>query len=473
MAPLLVWLFYFIFANADISHITEDVDFILGKEISDRINALSRISNEVNIISRPSYSNAQITAAKLIKSWMIDAGLDVSIDCIGNVIGRLERNAFIHQNKNPKMCENGVKTLSIGSHYDSVRNAGKFDGTFGIIAGISVVKIINLLQYNLPFAIEIIAFEEEEGNNAFDLHFLGSQFYSGTLSLEFPTIYNDLFNVHSHQDNNITFFDLISKHFSIMNNRKDQISKKELLNKILVQSHKARQDIFGFIELHIEQGPVLYAGNVAIGVVTSINGMTILHYTLYGKSDHAGTTPMNLRNDALVNAAEIITFLNKLGKSEEHLVVTVGCLNVFPCAVNVIPSKVTFSIDLRIANNTKRYEMLEKIFSFLNENRYNITLTSRSDVDGVVLLHSSKFLIDNLKEATGEYGSFMIASGALHDAMIMERVTKSAMLFTRCKDGISHNPLEFVSLEDISITAKALYRSVSLIATNYNPFLNV
>ena len=446
-------------------NISSKIDYILGEEVYLRLDELSTISNEANIISRPSYSNSQIKAAKLIKSWMIDAGLDVHIDCIGNVIGRLERKSFIINDN--KMCENNVETLSIGSHYDSVRNAGKFDGTFGIIGGIAIIKVINLLKYSLPFAMEIIAFEEEEGHNPFDLHFIGSQFYSGTLSQEYPTINNDLFQIKSRINNNKTFFDRISNHFLIMNDI-NKISRKELLNKILLQSNKPRKDIFGFIELHIEQGPVLEINNKPIGVVTSINGMTVLYYSLYGKADHAGTTPMNMRDDALVNVAEIIKFLNNLGKSKKDLVITVGSMNVFPGSVNVIPSKVDFTIDLRIGNNTIRYEIVNKIFEFFKVNKYNISLTGRADVDGVVLWPLSEFLVKSIIFSTKEYKSFMLPSGALHDAMIMSRITKSAMIFTRCRDGISHNPLEFVTKNDIYVGVKGLYDSLLFISQNYN-----
>ena len=449
---------------------TDKINYILGKEVYSRLDELSLISNEPNIISRPSYSNAQIKASKLVKSWMIDAGMDVHIDCVGNVIGRFERKSFITENETSKekMCENDVWTLSMGSHYDSVRNAGRFDGTFGVIGAIAVVKAINsYFTSSLPFAIEVIAFEEEEGNNPFDLHFVGSQFYSGTLSFEYPTIDDDLFNIHSRIDPNMTYFQRLSNHFSIMNEREDIVSRKELLSLILSQSHKPRRDIFGFIELHIEQGPVLEYNNKSVGVVTSINGMTILHLDIYGKADHAGTTPMNMRTDALVDAAEIITFLNKLAKSRENLVITVGSINAFPGSVNVIPSKVSFTVDLRIGNNTARYETIDRIWEVMNLKGYNYSLNGRTDVDGVMLLPRSEALVDHLVEATKEYGSFRMPSGALHDAQMMARICKPAMIFTRCKDGISHNPLEFVTLDDIFIGAKALYDSVLFIAKGY------
>eukprot|EP01083_Nonionella_stella_P019627 54503_1 len=195
-------------------------------------------------------------------------------------------------------CANMKHPHYIGSHYDTVHNAGTFDGTLGIISSIAVSKVLNMLRYPLPFALEIVAFEDEEGCSVFDSDFIGSLFYSGTLYTKYPTI-NDLFDLNSIEQPKVSYFDRLSHHFSALSDRTDIISRKALLNQILDQSTKPRSDIFGFIEIHIEQGPVLEINDIPIGVVSSINGRTAMTLKVYGQAGHAGTVPMHLRHDAL------------------------------------------------------------------------------------------------------------------------------------------------------------------------------
>src|SRR6478609_8209748 len=292
---------------------------MLGEEIVARIDALAAISEENDKLTRIYLSKELRVAADLILGWMRGAGMSARLDAIGNVCGRYE-------GERP-----GAPCLMLGSHYDTVRDAGKWDGPLGLITAISCVSDLNRRGKRLPFAIEIVGFADEEGVR-FASTLLGSRAVAGT-------------------------FDE-----SVLNTRdRDGVSMRDALVQFgLDPDHigaaaRARRELLAYLELHIEQGPVLETQNLAVGVVTAIAGATRLAAKLTGMAGHAGTVPMALRRDALAGAAECIGAIELFCRSDvDGLVGTVGYIQAAPGATNVIPGEVSFTIDMRAPTDMHR-----------------------------------------------------------------------------------------------------------------------
>src|SRR6187551_3601177 len=280
---------------------------MLGDEIVSRINQLGTISETAENLTRIFLTPEHRVAADLLLSWMRDAGMSAHLDAIGNVCGRYE-------GERP-----GAPCLMLGSHYDTVRDAGKWDGPLGVITAIACVADINRRGKRLPFAIEIVGFADEEGVR-FASTLLGSRAVAGT-------------------------FDE-----SVLNTRdSDGVAMRDALVQFgLDPDHigaaaRSRRELLAYLELHIEQGPVLEARNLPVGVVTAIAGATRLAARLTGMAGHAGTVPMALRRDALAGAAECICMVEEFCKTDEAgLVGTVGYITAMPGATNVIPGLVSF-----------------------------------------------------------------------------------------------------------------------------------
>ena len=371
-------------------------------------------------------SDAHRRTANQIAQWMQEAGMQVGIDEVGNVVGRYLSDAP------------NAKTLMLGSHYDTVRNGGKYDGREGILLSITVVKHLHQYREKLPFHLEIIAFSEEEGVR-FKSTFLGSNAIIGQFN-------SDLLNLTDRE--NITM---------------RQALQHAGHNVDTIQSiARDPADLLGYVEIHIEQGPVLLQHDLPVGIVTSIAGSCRYMVSMKGIASHSGTTPMTMRKDAATAAAEVILYVEQRCTQDQHaaLVGTVGQLQVPDGSTNVIPGACVFSLDIRAADDVTRdaavTDILTQIESVCQRRCIDV------HVEKIITAPATpcaSWLKEQLSASTERIGvtPFKLASGAGHDAMIIAKITDVAMLFTRCGNGgISHNPLETMTADDAEISAQIL-----------------
>src|SRR5712672_3554381 len=298
----------------------------LGDEIVGRINELAAISETPEHLTRVFLTKEHRAAADLLLDWMRSAGMRAQLDAIGNVCGRYE-------GERP-----GLPCLMLGSHYDTVRDAGKWDGPLGLITAISCIADLHKRGRRLPFAIEVTGFADEEGVR-FASTLLGSRAVAGTFDESVLGVKDST---------GISLRDAISQ-FGLDPDR-------------IGAAARARRELLAYVELHIEQGPVLEQKAVPVGVVTAIAGATRLAARLTGMAGHAGTVPMALRRDALAGAAECIVAIEEFCKTDQGgLVGTVGYINAMPGATNVIPGRVSFTIDMRAASDAHRKRAVSDI----------------------------------------------------------------------------------------------------------------
>ena len=408
-------------------------DASLGNEIVRRINELGAISEDSERLTRIYLSKELRTAAELILDWMREAGMSAHLDAVGNVCGRYE-------GERP-----GAPCLMLGSHYDTVRDAGKWDGPLGVITAISCVADLNRRGKRLPFAIEVVGFADEEGVR-FASTLLGSRAVAGT-------------------------FDE-----SVLNTRdRDGVSMRDALVTFgLDPDHigaaaRTRRELLAYLELHIEQGPVLEAASLPVGVVTAIAGATRLAARLTGMAGHAGTVPMALRRDALAGAAECIGAIEQFCRTDEGgLVGTVGYIQARPGATNVIPGEVSFTIDMRAPTDMHRKRAVADVVRQIEAIAKRRQLALQLDVT-----HENRtapcasWLKDQIAQAIAAEGfaAFELPSGAGHDGMAMIDIADVGMIFVRCRGGISHHPDEHVELADADAGARVLLRVVE----NFRP----
>ncbi len=284
-----------------------------AQQLVRRLDELGRVTDEPGRLTRTFLSPAMERANHLIGDWMREAGLTVREDDTGNLIGRLEP-----QTQNP-----GTKTLLLGSHLDTVRNAGRFDGALGVLLPIVALAELKRRSVELPFAVEVIGFSEEEAVR-FTGAYIGSKAYTGRLKAA------DLKLTDARGQ---TLRSVIEAH----SGRRFAPPKP---------AHRSR-DLLGYVEVHIEQGPVLENRKLAVGTVSAIASQTRGRLTFRGRAGHAGTTPMNLRRDALAGAAELVLFAEKFAGGLSPLVATVGTISVPSGAANVIPGQTVLSLDVR------------------------------------------------------------------------------------------------------------------------------
>src|SRR5580692_9983825 len=401
---------------------------ILGKEIVDRINALGAISETNENLTRIFLTREHRAAAELILDWMRSAGMRAHLDAIGNVCGRYEGD------------RPGLPCLMLGSHYDTVRDAGKWDGPLGLITAISCVADLHKRARRLPFAIEVIGFADEEGVR-FASTLLGSRAVAGTF---------DESVLSGRDEAGISMRDAL-KNFGL---DPDHIGA----------AARARRELLAYLELHIEQGPVLEARHLPVGVVTAIAGATRMAARLIGMAGHAGTVPMALRRDALVGAAECITAIAEFCRTDENgLVGTVGYIHAMPGATNVIPGQVSFTIDIRAPTDMHRKRAVADIVRQIEAIARRRDLALQLDVT-----HENRtvpcapWLKAQIAEAIAAEGfaPFELPSGAGHDGMAMVDIADIAMIFVRCRGGVSHHPDEHVEVADADAGARVLLRLI-------------
>ncbi|MCA6098360.1 allantoate amidohydrolase [Bradyrhizobium australafricanum] len=409
----------------------------LGEEIVARIDQLATISETPEHLARIFLTDEHRKAADLILSWMREAGMSAHLDAIGNVCGRYE-------GERP-----GLPALMLGSHYDTVRDAGRWDGPLGVITAIACVADLNRRGRRLPFAIEIVGFADEEGVR-FASTLLGSRAVAGTFD---ESVLNTRDRAGTSMRDALIQFGLDPDHIG--------------------KAARARRELLGYVELHIEQGPVLEEKALPVGVVSAISGATRLAASLTGVAGHAGTVPMKLRRDALAGAAECIVAIEQFCRSDEQgLVGTVGYVNAMPGATNVIPGKVSFTMDIRSQNDMHRKRAVADIVRQIKAIAKRRDLALQIDVT-----HENRsvpcapWLKSRIAEAVAAegYAAFELPSGAGHDGMAMIDVADIGMIFVRCRGGISHNPAEHVELADADIGARVLLRVVE----NFRPHVAV
>jgi allantoate deiminase len=395
-----------------------DISWIAhASRIQSRIDALAAISDQKGIIVRTFLSEAALRANQVVGGWMREAGMNTSEDRVGNLLGQTQPVA-------------GDAIFLLGSHLDTVRNAGRFDGPLGVLLAIEAVDILKSANVVLPFALAVAGFSDEEGVR-FQNAYIGSKAFSGLLTAKELAIADR---------DGLTLREVV-----------EQLSEHEF---VPPGPTFAPDRITGYLEVHIEQGPVLENEGRAVGVVTAVAGQLRCRLTWTGKASHAGTTPVPLRRDALFGAAEFIREVERAPELFEGLLATVGRLAIQPNVSNVVPALVTHTLDVRHQLDS----VLDGARTWLEQRAAEIAKARRLELTWETLQASpakecdaalSRRLLGVVETVTGSRR--LLPSGAGHDAAILATLFPVAMLFVRCREGLSHHPDEFVSLEDIGV----------------------
>ena len=397
----------------------------LGKRAEAMLKELGTISAEPGRLVRLFLTPEHRRAADRVAQWMRHAGMAVSEDALGTVRGRYGEG----------------RRLLIGSHIDTVPDAGIYDGPLGVVAGILAVDHFAKAGRKLPFGIDVLAFGDEEGSR-FPATLASSSACAGVFEQKtLPLV----------DGNGVTIADALKAY------------GKNVAG-IPGAAYRA-DDVAGYVEVHIEQGPVLEAKGEPLGVVTGIVGQHRVRVTVTGEAGHAGTVPMGLRHDALAGAAEMVLVLEKIAREhpEDGMVATVGRIEALPGAVNIIPGSVAFTVDLRSLTDGLRLAALAKFETAAR--RVAATrglLLSLETFHEIATAHCAPALQDALAAAVIDLGCspVRLPSGAGHDAQVMARLCPAAMLFVRCRGGVSHNPAEFASVADMGLAVAALIRFI-------------
>ncbi len=392
---------------------------LLGEQIHKRLEELSTFSSSKLGVTRLPFTEEHAGASLYLRRYMEEVGLQVCVDAVGNVIGRYIYSA-------------SAKILALGSHQDTVKQGGKYDGALGIVLSIAAVGEL-IKSQKLTCNILIIAFADEEGVR-FHTGYLASAAFNGRGDVS-----------------------LLERRDEAGMSLAQALQNFGLCPQQAMQMQPSPMD--AYVEVHIEQGPVLDAAQVPVGIVTAIQSLALYEVTVQGMAAHAGTVPMALRKDPVLTASAAITALLQQVAQEKDVVATVGCMHVYPGAVNVIAEKVVFSIDIRCPYEEKIQAIMEKftqsITSLCQKNTTSFTIQQKHNEPAT--------LCDADLQAQWECALrrldvpvFYLASGAGHDAQEMAHVCPVAMLFVRCKDGISHNAQESVHVEDMHTAACVL-----------------
>jgi allantoate deiminase len=405
-----------------------------GKRIYERSEELALCSRPGPGVTRLPFTPESSKAESLVEMWMNQAGMRVWKDGVNNIIGRYE-------GKDPD-----APALLIGSHLDTVVEGGKYDGMLGVLCGIEVVQALfdNGIVLNCP--IEVVGFCDEEGVR-FHSTFLGSRALVGTFTEE---------DLRRTDDTGISLLEAL---------KNVGIAPDDYLN-----AKRNRENVLGYLELHIEQGPVLEYENQPVGVVSGISGVTRFSFEVIGKAGHAGTVPAKLRQDSLAGASELILYIESVMKKYEPLVATVGKLSVLPGASNVIPGVVKGTLDIRDMNEERKKQAISEILvqSQKIADKRCLEVKFETVMEAPPTFCSESFTAiaeQSIRELGGK--PVRIVSGAGHDAMAMAQLTNVAMLFVRCREGLSHHPDEFVTEDDVTAGAEALLATVLKIADSY------
>jgi allantoate deiminase len=395
-----------------------------AREVIRWCRQLAKLSEDRNAITRTFLSKPMRDVHTALAAWMARVGMTVRVDAVGNIRGVYP----------PRVSSTPVPVVPrfyIGSHLDSVPNAGAFDGVLGTVLAIALVELLN--EKRFPFAIEVIGFSDEEGVR-FGAPFLGSRALAGT----FDTALLDRTDEAGR-----SLRDAI-KQFGLEPNR--------------IPDAQAPAGALGYLEFHIEQGPVLENLNLPLAVVDVISGQSRAELTFDGSAGHAGTTPMKMRKDALACAAAWISEVEREALTTSGLVATVGRIAVEPGAGNVVPGRAVVSLDVRHPADRMRKAAAERLSRAAEEiaTRRGLKLTceARLDQPSVAMDPAIAAMLDRALERSGAPAHRM-SSGAGHDAMVLAAKMPAGMLFLRCEGGISHHPAENVREEDVAAALDA------------------
>ena len=399
------------------------------KHLMEKLDALAQTGAlEVSGVSRLALTDSDKAGRDLTVSWMQSLGLTVHIDQVGNIFG-------------VRAGEEELPPVMMGSHIDTVTVAGRYDGSYGVMAALEVIHTLNENGIKTRHPLVAAAFTNEEGVR-FNRGMLGSSVYVGEWTVE---------QAHAIQG-------IDGKNFGV---ELERIGYAGSMLPGEISPH-------AFIELHIEQGPVLDQMNIPIGVVDTVTGITWLEATVIGAANHAGTTPNDLRRDAGLVAAKLIQFMREIATDiggEQRA--TCGMIAFEPNAINVIPSKATFTIDLRNSDGEALAEAEERLYSHAKEleksDGVNVTFRSLEHVPPVKF---DPAIVDAIKQTTKKLGirSHRIVSGAGHDAQLMASMCPTAMIFVPSRDGISHSPDEYTSPKDLETGANVLLHTALKLA---------
>ena len=382
------------------------------------------------LIERVYLSTEHAEVNALAAAWMAEAGMTTWQDAAGNQCGRLEG------------AVPGLPALLLGSHLDTVPSAGRYDGILGVLSAIAVVQRIHESGRSLPFALEVVAFADEEGTR-FGRALLGSRALAGT--------WDDAWWELEGEDG-----------VSL----RDAFTAWGLDPELVGDAARDPEEFVGYLEAHIEQGPYLEDEDKALGIVSSIAGARRFLITVIGKAGHSGT-PYERRRDALAGAADAIVAIERIARSAQ-LIATVGHLEVFPDAVNVIPGKVEFSLDLRGEYDSERDRVWTVIQDLLSDvcrqRRLRWESVETHSAPAAVCSARLRGVIGDGIRSTGDQRPMSLFSKAGHDAMAVAEITEIGMLFVRCEGGVSHNPEERVTEADVAKTIDAFERAVLALA---------
>ena len=411
-----------------------------GTEILKQADVLATFTEDAPRITRTYLSKEHKLAGEYLIGLMRDAGMNADFDPLGNIVGRYEAGVPF------------APVVMTGSHQDSVRNAGKYDGLFGILSPIACVKELHRRGLRLPYTLEVVGFGDEEGVR-FPATLIGSKAMAG----KFDPAWLDTMDADG-----VTMRQAI-------NDFGGDASKWSELDRRNGSPNSEHGEVVAFVESHIEQGPVLLNEGLAVGVVTAIAGATRLVLNVTGLAGHAGTVPMGARQDALAAAAEMILLVEKYCTENAGLVGTVGKLSVKPGAINVIPQDVEFTIDVRSGDDAIRAIALNafatELPSIAARRNVRLRVDTLYDADAAPCDPTLQKQFEAAIAAKGIKPRYL-ASGAGHDAMVFPAVAPMAMLFVRCgNNGISHHPDETMTAEDAEIATEVLLHFFE----NYQP----
>ncbi len=408
---------------------TADEAHRAAQRVMARCDALATISETPGQLTRVYLSPEHMRANALVAQWMEEAGMLTWQDAVGNICGRYDA------------AGEGAPAVLLGSHLDTVRNAGRYDGMLGVLTAIEVVDSLHRQGLHGEQAVEIIGFADEEGTR-FNITLLGSRGLTGT----WPAGWLECQDAQG-----------VSVAQAMVNVGLDP-------SRILM-AERATEEFSAYLELHIEQGPVLEQADVPLGVVTAINGARRLTCCFTGEAGHAGTVPMAHRHDALTAAAQWIAFVEqKTRESGPDQVATVGTLQCEPGAVNVIPGAVTLTLDIRSPDDDRREMLLNALLDEAERIAAQRGLSFSHDVFYTIAAtpcdaRLREVLAGAVSEVQGR--ALWLPSGAGHDAIAVAERWPSAMLFVRCDKGISHHPAERVQMEDVAKALQAYSAAVS------------
>lgn len=408
-----------------------------GTRAQEMIDALAAISADGDRLTRLYLTPEHKRAAELVGTWMEQAGLSVRMDAAGTMRGSLPPG---------RPGPSGNKSLLIGSHIDTVIDGGRYDGNLGVVVGLLAIEALKARGEALPFGIELLAFGDEEGVR-YPITLTSSAVAAGVFD---PAALDQADRSGVTMREALTAFG----------------GKPEALAGEAYQA----DSVLGYLEVHIEQGPVLERTGAPLGVVTAIASQSRHRIRIKGEAGHAGTVPMPMRRDALVAASELMVGIEAIARKDRKnsLVATVGEIEALPGASNVIPAEVRLSLDVRAASDDARRDAVAAILSFARKTEAvrQVALTFETVLEKPVATCGPRMMAAIQEGASRVMGkpAQELLSGAGHDGLSMAHLCEYGMMFVRCRGGISHNPAEFVTVDDMGAAVEGLVEAILALA---------